>query len=237
MFAHQKRLLTTFAIIGLYLTGCLNHVQKEIPMESTEQTVAGDVHNDATIHEEGITPYPDTGTEGEIMFSIGVKTKELSNIPEIDDPAILVNGQPITKREIETQRIMDNARKTIPLKKSIDVLIRVKALQIEAEWLGIEPAQDRIDTYLEDIKSAFDSGEDVGNEVVFEYMKGLEMTEEEFLAEQKKAAYKLFRQAALWESVEPSKKYKDIKEYGNKLVEKAKIEFLDPDIENLYLEN
>ena len=167
------------------------------------------------------------------MFSVGARTKALSDIQGIDDTAILVNGISITTREIETQSILDNSYETVPLKDTIDSMIRTKAAQSEAILLGVEPLQDDIDTFIEQTRKAFD-GDVVGNEVIYSYLEGMEMTVDEYLEMMEEVSYLMSQREALWASVEPSKKYRDYEKYVDALVAKATIEILDPEIKVLF---
>jgi len=169
----------------------------------------------------------------ETMFSMGARIKALSDIPGIDDIVILVEGISITRREIETQSILDNSYGAVLLKETVDDIIREKAVQAEAVLLGIEPSQDNINSYLEQIRLGFEN-DVTGNELLLSYLEGMEMTVEEYLETMDKVAYVMFQGGALWASIESLQTYKTYEEYANDLMSKAKVEIFDPEIKSLF---
>ncbi len=221
-------LLIFLTVVGIFLKVCINN-----PVTETNQMRY--IYNEESIQKVDLIPEPNMEQEKiiEIMYDNGVKIKALSDVVGIDEPAILVNNQPITKREIETAIIL-NDHKGTPVKKTIAFFIRTKALELEAERLGIQPSEDKLNTYLSQIRAAFKSEDTVGNELIFAYLDGMNVTIEEYLTSYEQVAYRLLRRGALWESIEKTGKFKDLEEYGNELVKKAKIEILDPDIEKIF---
>ena len=226
MFTHQKRLILLF-LFAFLITGCVGQKQKEDFSVYAKQM---DYIDDTLMQNQNMG---ETANVTEMMFSAGVKIKALSDVPGIDDPAILVNGISITKREIETQSILDNVQGSFPLKETIDILIRTRAMQAEAIILGIEPSQDKIDNFLEHTKRGFGSDAE-GGEEIYGYLKGMEITMEEYLTTLEEVVYVMFQCEDLWASVEPSRKFKSYEEYIDTLVAKANIEILDPEIKKLF---
>ena len=192
--------------------------------------------------------------EIEQMRSLGIKYKELSTIPQMEDPAILVNGQAITKKSIEFAKAQVNIQITkfkndfqTLFKREVILMVRANMVKQEAIRKGIKPSQDLIDGHLEEQKDFLGT-----NAAMRGYLEGRGMTEEEYLAEIKESANVTFQRAALRESVMASQADKiqseaeerDValseveteywEKYVDKLIMKAKIEILEPEIKKLF---
>ena len=93
MYIHQKTVvdlsLITFIIIGLLFLVCCSN-QDQISVVFTEDT--NSVHKDAfTLDEDEFLFNQEHVFDSEMWFYAGVRIKELSSIPGIDNHAILVN--------------------------------------------------------------------------------------------------------------------------------------------------
>ena len=229
MYKYWK-LVISLVIVGLFcLGGCIGKDQNGKPMDFTMQI--DDTGKDVSISSNDADS--DTN-EKELWYSIGARIKGISMIQGIDDPAILVNGYSITKKEIETQKILKDAPNSSSLKENINLMIRAKVVWAEAIRLGIQPSQDRINAYVEQSKEGLGEGTP---EMILSYIEGMGITQEEYLAMLEKAAYEMFQKEALWTFVESSQKDKDYERYVDGLVKKANIEILDPDIKKLLSHN
>ena len=192
--------------------------------------------------------------EIEQMRSLGIKYKELSTIPQMEDPAILVNGQAITKKSIEFAKAQVNIQITkfkndfqTLFKREVILMVRANMVKQEAIRKGIKPSKDLIDGHLEEQKDFLGT-----NAAMRGYLEGRGMTEEEYLAEIKESANVTFQRVALRESVMASQADKiqseaeerDValseveteywEKYVDKLIMKAKIEILEPEIKKLF---
>lgn len=161
---------------------------------------------------------------------IGAEVKELGAISGIDDPAIIVNGYAISKREVITQKIYSEYLKYTTIKDGINSLIRAKALKAEADRLGIEPQREKIDAYLKQVDETLQE-KTVGTETIFAYMEGLGITKEEYLSTLEDVTYDLYQREELWNSAKVLNNVKDYEQYVNEIVERAKIEIVDSETE------
>lgn len=160
------------------------------------------------------------------------KVNELSNVEGIDSVIIKVNDKKITKRTFETEKIMKGLQYSIPEKDILYFLIRPLVLNSEAERLDIEPSQDSINNYVNNIKDGLESGGN-GMEYAFAYINAKGITTEEYLEESRKTAYDMFQREALYKYAESLDEYDNIEEYINDLINKAEIIFYDSEIEKI----
>ena len=172
------------------------------------------------------------GMDSDTWLSLGAEIRELNSISGMDEPVILVNGYPITKKEIETQKIYSKYLGKETLKESIDSLIRARVAKTEAMRLDIQPSREKIDAYLKQVDETL-KNKAVGTETIFAYMEGAGITQEEYLSTLEETSYDMFQREALWESVKASQNDKDYEQYMDELVCNAEIEILDPEVEEL----
>jgi hypothetical protein len=125
-------------------------------------------------------------SEREIEIRITSVIRELDNVPGIDEPAVLVNGTPIAKREIEAiyiRRTMNFMEAS--LSEIVEPMIRdIVALQ-EAIRLELEPSQQRIEAQMEVARR----GRESIREVFEARLEGLGITEEEYWEENDRGTY------------------------------------------------
>ena len=192
-------------------------------------------------------------------FLMGERVRNLSLIPGIDDPAILVNGHPITRRQIETDNIFANRFAEVePLNTVIDSanrLIRENISLQVAKHLELQPSQEAINGSMESIRALIEH--ESGRHISF--IEGLGMTIDEYLAMRESNAYNNFLIAVLKEYFRDAnfseiRAAADIRmeetneashraflnvvseffeRYVDELVEQADIEILDPEIREL----
>jgi len=172
----------------------------------------------------------DSETLAKTMLSIGKRIKQLSDVEGIDEPVIFINEFFVTKREYETEKILNDVR-NLSLKEAIDSLIKTNIIKSETTRLGIVPSYEGINNYLESIKEDMESNVQ-GTETFFALMEGLGLTLDEFLIEQEKMAYDMFLMVALREHVEQMNK--NYEKYIDELVKKADIRILDDEIFEAY---
>jgi len=180
--------------------------------------------------------------------SIQEQERESDDIYGIDEPVIVVNGEPIRRREIEVMKIYDDVSlDTFSLRENIDSMIRDKVILQEARRQDLHPSQDRINDYIEPLVRLVEEGD----EWILAIIEGLGQTKEEFFAEQEKLAYDMFLKEALWlpiyeeqrneievEAIRRNVDYNLVvqefyERFVDELVENADIEILDPEIREL----
>lgn len=232
------RLSVFFLLIYIFVLSACTNVQKH-----TENT---EIINESNQNSMASMNFDETDTYM-IYFTIGSRLKSLSNISGINEPVIIVNNKAITRKDIEIERIYIDYLDSITLKDRIELLIKNTVLTIEANNLGIEPSQENIMAYMENIKKAmnYDDGQISG------YMDGMGITEEEHIASNENIAYNMYQREALWQKVKQPLENKIVKEakkrnvsltevereyyekYVDDLVENADIKFLDNEIKKL----
>ena len=221
-----RLLFISFIVIGaILMTGCTGGSQKNSAFLSTPTPTAS-------------APFPSMPAnidqyneqQNELWFSVGQKITEISSIPGIDDPAILVNGLQITKEIVEGQKALQAVYTNNSFKDKIVLGVRNKVLNSEAIKQGIQPSQDNIDAYLKQVRDSFDDGTS-DTDVMVSYMKGMGITIDEYMEQQKAVAYDQFQRDALRKSLPAGT---DWNKYTDGLVEKADIQILDPEIQALF---
>lgn len=186
--------------------------------------------------------------EKQMGYLLGTRIKEIYASSESDIPVIYVNESIITKREVESEKIVSELF-SYSLKDRIYKLIQEKIALEEANKLGIKPSQDRIDDYIHETKESLKT--EVAS-AIYAYMEGRSITEEEYLNEIIEEQYKNYQREAWWESVKPEKKiqmeakernidigivdYEYYKKFVDELIMKSDIQIFDPEIEELFLE-
>lgn len=184
----------------------------------------------------------------EIYYSLGIKLKALSDMPNIDEPAIIVNSLTITRRDIEIAKIHGEFTKDFSLKEKIWGMIREKVEIADAIRLNIEPNYEELYDYLERTKNALNENLD-DKEVIQAYMDAMQLTEEEYFNSLEEIEYINYQRMAWWETVKPkeiilseAKKrnidvndidYEYREKYVDELVKKAEIEILDSEIQKV----
>lgn len=185
-----------------------------------------------------------------LFFSIGSEISSLSNIPEIEKDAVIVNGKSISKKDIEIEKIqIKYSESNITLKERITVLIKNMVLTSEANRLKIEPSQKDIASYMDNIKISIehDNGQISG------YINGTGITIEEFILTNEKMAYNMYQRRELWKSVKSKKINKQIQKeaedreisfdvvdkeyyekYAEELMSKANIQILDEELKIMF---
>ena len=186
--------------------------------------------------------------EKNIMYSMGIRMRKVSNDPEKDKIVILVNGQAITKEEVEGKKIVSEFS-SIPIKDQLNKLIRERVMSLEAVRLDIKPDKKKLSSYIEETREFLKTGEAVA---INAYIEGRGITQDEYLELLEEEQYKIEQRVALWESVrsvseitEESKKrgvsfgdvdYEYYEKYVDELMKNADIEFLDPEIERIFID-
>lgn len=215
------------AVIGiLSLTSCSGQESRNSDFMSTAIQEDNSNTDDFASYDEE--------TQKELWYSVGVKCKELSTVPGIDDPVILVNGLQITKRTVEFQKALQILPNSKPLKDEIISIVRSKVVQSEAIKRGIQPSQESIDAYLEQNLDVL-KNEASGSAPILAYIEGMGMTIEEYMETQEELAYNMYQRSALWLSVKATQESYD--KFVDELVEKADIEILDSEIKSLFPNN
>lgn len=185
--------------------------------------------------EIGMSHKRPTSSNGEIdMVAMAKEEKALNNIEGIDNPAIMVDGKAITKRQIETLKIT-NSHTDLSEIEIIDSAVREFVLNLEAERLQIKPEQEKIDTIMEQNR-LFLEEKQPGSEIDLAYIEEKGITLEEYLHYTEDVLYKMFQRDALREyvGIEDEAYSEEYEEYIDGLVKNADIEIVDPDIKKLY---
>lgn len=205
-------------MIMLLTGGCCNNNKTGIIDNYNQNTsiLIGDSNNIINDREKGV--------------SLGEKIRVLSGNPEMTNVVIVVDGYNITKKEVETERIMSTMPNSGTFEERVEELIRVIVFQAEAERLGIFPSQDRINKLLEQSKTGLEEGK---NDFLLGYIEGMGITQDEYFEKLEDVSYKMFQREALWNQVCAEGEYDSYDEYSKKLVEKANIQILDPELKQL----
>ncbi len=216
-------LVSFMLIVPIFLVGCTKQENKNIEfMSSAIQKYDYEASESTLNNDEELN---------DLWFSVGLKYKELSSVPGIDDPVIIVNGLNITRKTIEYQKALQMLPNSKPLKDEIVSIVRQKVVQSEAIKRGIKPSQESIDEYLKGEMDALKE-EIPGTETILSYIKGMGITIEEYIETQEELAYSMYQRSELWLSVEDTQESHD--KFVDSLVEKAEIEILDPEIKSLF---
>lgn len=222
-----KLLLFSFIVIGaIFLVSCTEQKNKNIDFMSSAIQTDSSKTDDFTLNDEEV--------QKELWFSVGLKYKELSAVPGIDDPVILVNGLHITKRTVEYQKALQILPNSKPLKDEIVSIVRSKVVQSEAIKRGIQPSQESINAYLEQNMDIL-KNEAPGSGPILAYIEGMGITIEEYIETQEELVYNMYQRSELWLSVETTQESHD--KFVDGLVEKADIKILDPEIKSLFPNN
>lgn len=239
LYKNLKHIICTLIIFFLMsgVSGCMTE-KSSAGIESETNNAKANVHTqeqeselnnaEENIHiqeqKSKITP--------EMWITAGKRIRELDNIAGIDDSAMLINGHPITKREIETQKIHSEIFMITTVKESIESLIQQKAVEAEAIRMNIYPPQEKINTYIKQVDESL-KNKVKGTEMIFAYMKGMGITQDEYLSMIEESAYEMYQREALWTKVQSLQKDKDYNKYVDELVKSAKVEFIDFEVKKL----
>lgn len=221
----MNRRLKKLSVVGIILIFCLSGCSYKKTVERNEIEVYES-------NKEVSTQKPIDITNTDTWTKIGEEIRKLDDISGIDETALIVNGQSITKKEIEIQKIYTKNLEDKTLNDYIKSIIRDKVIKAEAIRLGIEPLQESIDVYLNHVDMALEE-KAVGTETVFALIEGMKISKKEYLALQKKVAYDMYQREALQKAVESTQQEKNYEEYIDTLVENATITVLDSEMETI----
>ena len=185
--------------------------------------------------------------------------KLLAENSELDTVAMIVDGDEISKREIEQSKLaaltrVNNEVVEIDLhqeeKREIIELVRNAVVNAEAKRKGIQPKQEDIDQYINEQREMFNIPK--SNSVINLYIKASGLTEEEYWNNMGKSKYISMQRSMLYESVmtpledeinaeveetgvfAAKLKIEYWEKYIDELVSKAEIEILDPELKVLF---
>lgn len=234
---NKKRFLKRrygFLIIYISIIICISACSfNESPADTDEKTK--NPAADLSESEDDINDLSNAADEN-IWFLVGAEIKKLDNVPGIDEPAIIVNGHNITKKEIEIQKIYSEYIQNETLKDAVNSMIRMAAVQSEAIRLDVKPQKEKVETYLKQTNDSLNKKIN-GTETIFYYMQGLGISQEEYIDMLEETAYDMFQREALWNMVQPLNKEKTYDQYIDEIVERAKIKIIDPEIEAILNED
>lgn len=219
----MNRRLKKLSVISVVLIFCFSGCSYKKTVERNEIEMYES-------NEEVSTQKPIEITNTDAWTKIGEEIRKLDDISGIDETVIMVNGQSITKKEIETQKIYAKNLGDKTLNDYIKSIIRDKVIKAEAIRLDIEPLQESIDVYLNHVDMVLEE-KAVGTETVFALMEGMKISKKEYLALQEKVAYDMYQREALWKAVELTQEEKNYEEYIDTLVGNATITVLDSEME------
>jgi len=177
---------------------------------------------------------PELTWDRDMQYYVGTRIRALDDIPGIDEPVILVNGQPITRRNVEVIKIWGMMQNSFSLREGINAFIRDKVAILEAARLGIEPSQDAIEAYMRDITENFEEGLGDFVEMMLSHLDGLRITLDEYFVQLEIMAYDSFLLDELWFYIEPQGRYPNWEAYVDSLVSRASIQFLDEELSVLF---
>ena len=257
MRIHLRRLFIIFLVLGLIiLTGCLPQEQEEL-MSNNVSSAEGVIFStdgivplvpveeiwDDFTHELEMQRIRDAWfSNEENWYYMGRRYRELSDIPGIDDPVILVNELPVTRRMIESQKIQGDFSESFSLRESIELLIRMKVIQSEANRRGVHPSQDDINTFWKYERKSLEDG---SNEMTLAYIKGTGETIDEYILATEEGTYAIMQGLSFFEFIielyDDEIRAEEIRgihgfyeRYIDELVANADIEILDPEIKELF---
>lgn len=187
--------------------------------------------------------------EKQNMREMGRKTKELSQVPGIDEAAIQVGKKSITKKSIELMRYSDDDQRDDLLKREIILSVRKQVVEQEAERRNLTVEQDKIDAVIQQQRqdgAAYAAGAVEG------YIEEVGITEEEYWKNGEELIRISLLRGALREEILSPRKEEFIAEveergitfkeaqneywesYVDGLVLKSHIKILDPELKKLF---
>ncbi|MBE7052212.1 MAG: hypothetical protein E7395_06555 [Ruminococcaceae bacterium] len=252
MLKPTKNILIVYMIVSmLFLCSCSTKGGENITLDGSSGNSTSDitVHSDAisneTTEDETSTDSPflepevfvESGTDnGEAIkqiYSTNSKIRELDSISGIDDVVVIVSGKGITRRDVETAKIMrgvDITNDNETVKSILHNLMKHKAMKAEAERLNIEPDAADVEKYWKPIKDEiYDENAD---EFAKADMISLGLTKEEYVQRHIQIGYDMYQREALFKFAAPA--HGDYDRFADELIKKAKIEFLDKELEDIY---
>ena len=188
----------------------------------------------------------------QIYFSMGKEIRKIAEMPRINETAILVNDNVISRKDIEIQHLESQYDKSKTFSVRVRDLVREEAVLAEANRLGITPAQETIDAYEEQTKQILAAENDVA-EILQAYIDGMGITQEEYVDLVKKEKYREEQRIMLWDMVRPEEALHPAgdfstgassgendkiyyEKYTDELMQKTKIQILDAEIQQLFPE-
>jgi len=187
---------------------------------SLNDNVQSDTKMDIEIQESSADEFSEANLE-----ELGGKIRDLNTRPGINDVVIMVNGYPITRKDIEVQKIYDEfSQSKSNTEDIINSLIRYRVIKCEADRLNVNVEQSTVSEYIGQIKKSLENKEP-GTEVILSMIKGAGATIDEYINVLELSAYDMFQRDALRKKLKKEKS-EDFEAYIDELVQRAEIEFL-----------
>ncbi len=158
-----------------------------------------------------------------------IKTKNIIQHENMDDTVISIGNKKITRKEFESVRIRLMDIYSYTLKETVYEIVKECVILQEAERLNLVPDQEKINYYMDGIYDALKSENEPGFKFENSRIRIFEMTQDEFIEEQKKIAYEFYQKEALYARFDNNEK--KFEEYVKKLLRSANIKIHDIEIE------
>lgn len=165
------------------------------------------------------------------MEEMGKEAAEIERTPGINKPAIKVNGEIITKKNVKILLSGNKYVETKTDKEALDELIANTAMIAEARRLKIKPSQKEIDKAMAPVKQMLSQDEEASGIGV--YIKARGTTKEKYLRESEQTYKEMYTRAALWEKVGKAQGFKDYDEYRQHIKDNADIKIIDPEVKEI----
>lgn len=165
------------------------------------------------------------------MEEMGKEAAEIERTPGINKPAIRVNGEIITRKNVKILLSGNKYVETKTDKEAIDELIVNTAMIAEARRLKIKPSQKEIDKAMAPVKQMLSQDEEASGIGV--YIKARGTTKEKYLRESEQTYKEMYTRAALWEKVGKAQGFKDYDEYRQHIKDNADIKIIDPEVKEI----
>lgn len=162
------------------------------------------------------------------------KIKKTMQLENMEDIVVSIGDRKITRKEYEGVRIRQADIFSYTVKETVYSIVKDCVIIQEAERLKLVPDQKKIDYYMNGIYDALKIENEPGFEFETSRIKILEMTNEEYIDEQKRVAYEMFQKDALYEYLK--KDEKKFEDYIKKLLRSANIKIYDTNIKRECLE-
>lgn len=188
----------------------------------------------------------------ELLSLMAPRLKALNNDETLDEAAIIIDGQTITRRIVETEKVyaefLDQEEYAIALKQRLEKTIEDKVLDIEAGRLNIEVPKGEVDDYINHIKESFALAPEMSDYLI----EGAGMTEDEYYNSLEDTTYHKARRSQLLlqyvadheeeiqsEANRRNVSYQEVadeykEKYKSELVKKADIIILDDEVKKLF---
>ena len=183
--------------------------------------------------QERIKPEKEKISNLDEWHSIYEQTEKLDEMYGIDEIVMYVEDLPVTRREIETERLY---LKDKSIKGAVDLLIWEYAAKAEAERLKIYPPQEKINAYFEQTKQSIED-KVPGTETIYIAMDVMQLSIDEYLEKSEEVIYNLYQREALWKYISDEDSLEDKNAYDayfDNLMKNAKVKFKDKQIEKAY---